>query len=152
MLGKEHPSTLASMNNLASVLDSQDSYDEAEQIHRQTLANKTTHQASHQPCKISSVQRKDHGFDFSNVYFVHGSKTRIRRTRAKHSLFRFQTSHLQIFRLLPSSLILVCKGNLSHVGHSTPERSWVFSALDCHINTCGWVNQVRTTRGKCDFR
>ena len=55
-------------------------------------------------------------FDLENN---HGSKTRIRRTRAKHSLFRYQTSHLQIFRLLPSSLIHVCKGNLSHVGQST---------------------------------
>ncbi|KAI1382616.1 uncharacterized protein F4822DRAFT_100890 [Hypoxylon trugodes] len=37
MLGREHPSTLASMNNLALVLDSQGKYKEAEQMHRQTL-------------------------------------------------------------------------------------------------------------------
>ena len=34
MLGKEHPSTLTSMNNLASVLSGQGKYDEAEEIYR----------------------------------------------------------------------------------------------------------------------
>ncbi|KAK4113213.1 hypothetical protein N656DRAFT_789251 [Canariomyces notabilis] len=37
VLGKEHPSTLTSMNNLASVLNSQGKYKEAERIHRQAL-------------------------------------------------------------------------------------------------------------------
>ena len=36
VLGKEHPSTLDSMNNLALVLRNQEKYDEAEQIQRQT--------------------------------------------------------------------------------------------------------------------
>ena len=34
ILGKEHPETLASMNNLAGVLDSQGKYEEAERIYR----------------------------------------------------------------------------------------------------------------------
>ena len=38
MLGKEHPDTLTSKNNLAEVLSSQGNYEEAEQIHRQALA------------------------------------------------------------------------------------------------------------------
>ena len=38
VLGKEHPFTLTSMNNLALVLSSQGNYKEAEQIHRQELA------------------------------------------------------------------------------------------------------------------
>jgi tetratricopeptide (TPR) repeat protein len=38
MLGLEHPHTLASMNNLAQVLDSQGKYEEAEAMNRQTLA------------------------------------------------------------------------------------------------------------------
>ena len=38
MLGKEHPDTLTSMNNLASVLDRQGKYEEAEKMHRQELA------------------------------------------------------------------------------------------------------------------
>ncbi|KAK3179474.1 hypothetical protein OEA41_009760 [Lepraria neglecta] len=38
ILGKEHPSTLTSMNNLALVLSSQGNYEEAERIHRQALA------------------------------------------------------------------------------------------------------------------
>jgi hypothetical protein len=37
MLGEDHPSTLASMNNLASVLDSLGVYEEAEAMLRQTL-------------------------------------------------------------------------------------------------------------------
>jgi prophage maintenance system killer protein len=37
VLGKEHPSTLSSMGNLALVLDSLGKYEEAEQMHRQTL-------------------------------------------------------------------------------------------------------------------
>ena len=37
ILGREHLSTLASMNNLAEVLSSQGNYEEAEQIHRQAL-------------------------------------------------------------------------------------------------------------------
>ena len=37
-LGVEHPDTLTSMNNLASVLDNQGKYEEAEEIHRQALA------------------------------------------------------------------------------------------------------------------
>ena len=38
MLGKEHPSTLTSMNNLAEVLHRQGNYEEAERIHQQELA------------------------------------------------------------------------------------------------------------------
>ncbi len=38
MLGKEHPSTLTSMNNLVLVLSRQGKYDEAEEMHRQALA------------------------------------------------------------------------------------------------------------------
>ncbi|KAI2626756.1 hypothetical protein GGR54DRAFT_629122 [Hypoxylon sp. NC1633] len=37
ILGKEHPDTLDSMNNLAVTLNDQGKYEEAEQIHRQTL-------------------------------------------------------------------------------------------------------------------
>ncbi|KAI1287177.1 kinesin light chain [Xylaria venustula] len=37
VLGREHPSTFNSMNNLANVLDSQGKYKEAETMHRQTL-------------------------------------------------------------------------------------------------------------------
>jgi Flp pilus assembly protein TadD len=37
VLGKEHPNTLHSMNNLTLVLDKQGKYDEAEKLHRQTL-------------------------------------------------------------------------------------------------------------------
>jgi tetratricopeptide (TPR) repeat protein len=42
MLGKEHPSTLTSMNNLAGVLGRQGKYDEAEAIHRQALESRKT--------------------------------------------------------------------------------------------------------------
>ena len=38
VLGKKHPSTLTSMNNLALVLNHQGKYEEAEGIQRQALA------------------------------------------------------------------------------------------------------------------
>lgn len=38
VLGKEHPDTLGSMNNLALALSGQGKYAEAEVIHRETLA------------------------------------------------------------------------------------------------------------------
>ena len=37
VLGLEHPNTLASMNNLANVLQEQGQWQEAEQIHREVL-------------------------------------------------------------------------------------------------------------------
>ncbi|KAK1838138.1 TPR domain protein (kinesin light chain) [Colletotrichum chrysophilum] len=37
VLGKEHPNTLTSVNNLASVLQYQGKYEEAEQMNRQAL-------------------------------------------------------------------------------------------------------------------
>jgi hypothetical protein len=37
VLGKKHPYTLHSMNNLALVLQTQGKYDEAEKLHRRTL-------------------------------------------------------------------------------------------------------------------
>ena len=55
MLGKEHPDTLASMNNLAGVLRSQGNYNEAEQIHRQTLALKETVLGKEHPFTLTSM-------------------------------------------------------------------------------------------------
>jgi Tetratricopeptide repeat len=37
VLGKEHPDTLASMNNLAEIPSDQGKYEQAEEIHRQEL-------------------------------------------------------------------------------------------------------------------
>ncbi|KAL8628976.1 hypothetical protein Q9189_005317 [Teloschistes chrysophthalmus] len=54
-LGKEHPSTLRSMNNLALVLDSQGNYDKAEQIHRQTLALQETVLGKEHPDTLGSM-------------------------------------------------------------------------------------------------
>jgi tetratricopeptide (TPR) repeat protein len=42
VLGKEHPDTLTSMNNLAGVLDSQGKYDEAEAMFQQVLGLRET--------------------------------------------------------------------------------------------------------------
>lgn len=42
VLGKEHSSTLRSMDNLNGVLSSQGKYKEAEEIHRQALALRET--------------------------------------------------------------------------------------------------------------
>jgi hypothetical protein len=38
VLGEEHPDTLVSRNNLKAILRRQGKYDEAEEIHQETLA------------------------------------------------------------------------------------------------------------------
>ncbi|KAK8000501.1 TPR-like protein [Apiospora arundinis] len=55
VLGREHPDTLGSMNNLANVLDNQGKYLEAEQIHRQTLALKETVLGREHPSTLGSM-------------------------------------------------------------------------------------------------
>jgi hypothetical protein len=56
MLRAEHPDTLGSINNLAQVLGRRGKHDEAEAIHRQTLAAK------------EKVLREEHGSTLANVY------------------------------------------------------------------------------------
>jgi tetratricopeptide (TPR) repeat protein len=55
VLSKEHLDTLTSMNNLASVLDSQGKYEEAEAMHRQTLALKEKVLSKEHPSTLTSI-------------------------------------------------------------------------------------------------
>ena len=55
MLGKEHPSTLRSMNNLAEVLRSQGKYEEAEEMHRQALGLRERVLGKEHPDTLTSV-------------------------------------------------------------------------------------------------
>ncbi len=55
VLGKEHPDTLGSINNLAEVLSRQGKYDEAEEMHRQALALKETVLGKEHPSTLTSV-------------------------------------------------------------------------------------------------
>ena len=55
MLGRKHPSTLTSMNNLALVLDRQGKYEEAEGMHRQTLALSETELGKKHPETLISA-------------------------------------------------------------------------------------------------
>ena len=55
ILGKEHPDTLKSMNNLAEVLSSQGNYEEAERIHRQALALRETVLGKEHPSTLASI-------------------------------------------------------------------------------------------------
>ena len=55
VLGREHPSTLASMGNLANVLDSQGKCEEAEAMHRQTLAMSEKVLGREHPDTLTSV-------------------------------------------------------------------------------------------------
>ena len=55
MLGKKHPDTLDRINNLALVLGSQGKHQEAEKIHRQTLAS------------IKTVLGKEHSVTLMNM-------------------------------------------------------------------------------------
>ena len=55
MLGKEHPDTLMSMNNLALLLKGQGKYDEAEPIYRRTLALSEKVQGKEHPDTLRSM-------------------------------------------------------------------------------------------------
>ena len=55
MLGKEHPDTLSSMNNMALVLDYQGKYDEAERMHRQVLDIRQRVQVPEHPDRLTSM-------------------------------------------------------------------------------------------------
>ena len=55
MLGKEHPSTLTSINNLALVLRSQGRYEEAERIHRRALALRERVLGKEHPDTLTSI-------------------------------------------------------------------------------------------------
>jgi len=54
VLGKEHPSTLVSMSNLAGVLSDQGKYAEAEKMHRSTLALREKVLGTNHPHTLSS--------------------------------------------------------------------------------------------------
>lgn len=68
MLGKEHPNTLSSMNNLAWVLVRQGNYDEAEQIHRQTLALRETVLGKEHPDTLASMNNLAVLLDYQGNY------------------------------------------------------------------------------------
>ena len=55
ILGKKHPSTLTSMNNLALVLNRQGKYEEAEGIYRQTLALRESVLGKKHPDTLTSM-------------------------------------------------------------------------------------------------
>ena len=55
VLGKEHPSTLGSMNDHASVLSSQGKYEEAEEMHGQALALRERVLGKEHPDTLTSV-------------------------------------------------------------------------------------------------
>jgi tetratricopeptide (TPR) repeat protein len=54
-LGKKHPDTLTSMNNLAEVLEDQGKYDEAGEMHRQVLELRETVLGKEHPDTLTSV-------------------------------------------------------------------------------------------------
>jgi tetratricopeptide (TPR) repeat protein len=55
VLGKEHPSTLASMYNLALMRSDQGKYEQAEETHRQTLGPKEMVLSKEHPSTLTSV-------------------------------------------------------------------------------------------------
>jgi hypothetical protein len=55
VLGKEHPNTLTSMNNLAAVLSGQGKYEQAEEIHRQALGLRETVLGKEYPDTLTSM-------------------------------------------------------------------------------------------------
>ena len=55
MLGPEHPYTLMSMSNLARVLDNQGRYEEADAMHRETLAQRKKVLGPEHPSTLTSM-------------------------------------------------------------------------------------------------
>ncbi|KAJ9660117.1 hypothetical protein H2201_007024 [Coniosporium apollinis] len=55
VLGKEHPSTLASVNNLAGVLQDQGKYEEAEEMNRRVLEGREKVLGKEHPDTLTSV-------------------------------------------------------------------------------------------------
>ncbi|KAK0741212.1 P-loop containing nucleoside triphosphate hydrolase protein [Schizothecium vesticola] len=68
VLGKEHPSTLASMNNLALAFDSQGRYEEAEQMHRQALQLKEKVLGKENPETLSSITNLANALQIQGKY------------------------------------------------------------------------------------
>ncbi|KAI1132153.1 hypothetical protein F5Y10DRAFT_6263 [Nemania abortiva] len=68
VLGREHPSTLASMNNLANVLDDQGKYEEAEKMHRQTLQLKEEVLGREHPSTLNSMHNLADVLDSQGKY------------------------------------------------------------------------------------
>jgi Flp pilus assembly protein TadD/nucleoside phosphorylase len=75
VLGAEHPSILASMNNLALVLRSQGRYEEAETIHRQTLELTTKVLGAEHPSTLASM---------NNLALVFGSQWKYEHAETIH--------------------------------------------------------------------
>ncbi|KAK4651792.1 P-loop containing nucleoside triphosphate hydrolase protein [Podospora pseudocomata] len=75
VLGKEHPATLTSMNNLAVVLRSQGKYEEAEQIHRQALQLREKVLGKEHPDTLSSM---------NNLAFVLHSQGKYEEAEQMH--------------------------------------------------------------------
>jgi tetratricopeptide (TPR) repeat protein len=55
VLGKEHPTTLASLNNLASVLQGQGKYEETEVMYRRALKGRENILGMEHPSTLASV-------------------------------------------------------------------------------------------------
>lgn len=68
VLGREHPDTLTSMNNLALVLDSQGKYEEAEQMHRETLGLCEKVLGREHPSTLSSMNNLANVLDRQGKY------------------------------------------------------------------------------------
>ena len=76
VLGPEHPDTLESINNLASVLNSQGKYEEAEAMHRQTLAG------------CEKVLGHEHPDTLTSVYYLAYLLSTTRRYNESLALYK----------------------------------------------------------------
>ena len=68
LLGKEHPSTLRSINSLALVLSSQGKYNEAEEIHQQVLALKEPVLRKEHPDTLTSKNNLTEVWSYQSKY------------------------------------------------------------------------------------
>ena len=75
MLGPKHPHTLSSINNLASVLDSQGKYEEAEVMHRWALKGLEKVLGPEHPHTVTNV---------NNLALVLSSQSKYEEAEAMH--------------------------------------------------------------------
>jgi tetratricopeptide (TPR) repeat protein len=86
VLGKDHPDTLASMNNLAESLRQQGKYAEAEAMHRQALQLKETALGKDHPDTLMSMK---------NLALSLGQQGKYAEAKAIHQRADLKSEHLQ---------------------------------------------------------
>lgn len=114
MLGKEHPFTLTSMNNLALVLSSQGKYEEAEEMHGQALALMERVLGKEHPSTLASM---------INLASVSSSQGKHKQAEEMHgqALALWQ---MMVGKEHPSTLTSIVRDSMDNRNDSGLEYEW----------------------------